>query len=114
MLENVTAGMMDKAVATLVILASNQEGKLAIGQAELITVLVDAMKINSPRNMENGVTLLLVLCTSSERYLTVAHGLGLEGVLKELTETGIQRLAESRILSGAYVCTYLIQISFFI
>ncbi|KAL2508184.1 RING-type E3 ubiquitin transferase [Forsythia ovata] len=45
-------GMVDEALAILAILASHQEGKVAIGQAEPITILIEVIKTGSPRNWE--------------------------------------------------------------
>ncbi|CAI9756793.1 unnamed protein product [Fraxinus pennsylvanica] len=66
LLKDPGGGMVDEALAILAILASHQEGKVAIGQAEPITILIEVIK-------------------------TVASELGAEEALKELSENGTDR-----------------------
>ncbi|KAJ8623646.1 hypothetical protein MRB53_032176 [Persea americana] len=84
-------GMMDEALAILAILASHQEGKLAIGMAEPIPILVEVMRTGSPRNRENAAAVLWSLCTGDVQHLTTARVLGAEEALKDLTENGTDR-----------------------
>ncbi|KAL3649996.1 U-box domain-containing protein 14 [Castilleja foliolosa] len=84
-------GMVDEALAILAILASHQEGKVAIGQAEPIPILVEVIRTGSPRNRENSVAILWSLCVGSRQCLRVAGELGAEEALKELLENGTDR-----------------------
>ncbi|XP_058082160.1 U-box domain-containing protein 14 [Magnolia sinica] len=84
-------GMVDEALAILAILANHQEGKLAIGQAEPIPILVEVMRTGSPRNRENAAAVLWSLCSGDAQQVRVARELGAEEVLKELTENGTDR-----------------------
>lgn len=84
-------GMVDEALAILAILASHQEGKVAIGQAEPIPVLVEVIRTGSPRNRENAAAVLWSLCTGDVQYLRMVKELGGEEALKELSENGTER-----------------------
>lgn len=84
-------GMVDEALAILAILASHQEGKVAIGLAEPIPVLVDVIRTGSPRNRENASAVLWSLCTGDVQYLRIVIELGGEEALKELSENGTER-----------------------
>lgn len=84
-------GMVDEALAILAILASHQEGKLAIGKAEPIPILVEVMRTGSPRNRENAAAVLWSLCTGDVQHLKTARDLGAEEALKDLAENGTDR-----------------------
>ncbi|KAL5994102.1 U-box domain-containing protein 14 [Asimina triloba] len=84
-------GMVDEALAILAILASHPEGKLAIGQAEPIRILVEVMRTGSPRNRENAAAVLWSLCTGDPQHVRTAKELGAEEALKELAENGTDR-----------------------
>ncbi|CAK9133517.1 unnamed protein product [Ilex paraguariensis] len=88
LLKDAGGGMMDEVLAILAILASHQEGKAAIGQAEPMPVLVEVIRTGSPRNRENAAALLWSLCTGDVQCLRIAKELGAEEVLKELSENG--------------------------
>lgn len=90
-LKDAGGGMVDEALAILAILASHQEGKLAIGQAEPFPVLVEVIKTGSPRNRENAAAVLWSLCTGDAQHLKIARDLGAEEALKELSENGTDR-----------------------
>lgn len=90
-LKDAGGGMVDEALAILAILASHQEGKLAIGQAEPFPVLVEVIKTGSPRNRENAAAVLWSLCTGDAQHLKIARELGAEEALKELSENGTDR-----------------------
>lgn len=91
LLKDAGGGMVDEALAILAILASHTEGKMAIGQAEPIPVLVDVIRTGSPRNRENAAAVLWSLCTGNQQQLNLARELGAEEVLKELSENGTDR-----------------------
>lgn len=84
-------GMVDEALAILAILASHQEGKVAIGQAEPFPILVEVIRTGSPRNRENAAAILLSLCAGDAQHLKIARELGAEEALKELQENGTDR-----------------------
>ncbi|KAA8534430.1 hypothetical protein F0562_031947 [Nyssa sinensis] len=91
LLKDAGGGMVDESLAILAILASHQEGKIAIGQAEPIPVLVEVIRTGSPRNRENAAAVLWSLCTGDAQYLKMAGDLGAEEALKELSENGTDR-----------------------
>ncbi|PON36546.1 Beta-catenin [Parasponia andersonii] len=91
LLKDAGGGMVDEALAILAILASHQEGKMAIGQAEPIPVLVEVIRTGSPRNRENAAAVLWSLCTGDLQQLKLAKELGAEEALKELSENGTDR-----------------------
>lgn len=91
LLKDAGCGMVDEALAILAILASHPEGKIAIGQAEPVPVLVEVIRTGSPRNRENASAVLWSLCASDVEYLKIARELGAEEVLKELSENGTER-----------------------
>ncbi|GMN51008.1 hypothetical protein TIFTF001_020164 [Ficus carica] len=91
LLKDAGGGMVDEALAILAILASHIEGKMAIGQAEPIPVLVEVIRTGSPRNRENAAAVLWSLCTGNLQQLNLAREIGAEEVLKELSENGTDR-----------------------
>lgn len=91
LLKDAGGGMVDEALAILAILASHIEGKMAIGQAEPIPVLVEVIRTGSPRNRENAAAVLWSLCTGNLQQLNLAREIGAEQVLKELSENGTDR-----------------------
>ncbi|XP_059666047.1 U-box domain-containing protein 14 [Cornus florida] len=91
LLKDAGGGMVDEALAILAILASHQEGKIAIGEAEPIPVLIEVIRTGSPRNRENAAAVLWSLCTGDVQYLKTARELGAEEALKELLENGTDR-----------------------
>ncbi|XP_043705010.1 U-box domain-containing protein 14-like [Telopea speciosissima] len=91
LLTDAAGGMVDEALAILAILASHQEGKVAIGQAEPIPVLVEVMRTGSPHNRENAAAVLWSLCTGDVQHLKTAREYAAEEVLKELAENGTDR-----------------------
>ncbi|XP_043701096.1 U-box domain-containing protein 14-like isoform X2 [Telopea speciosissima] len=91
LLKDSGGGMIDEALAILAILASHQEGKLAIGQAEPIPVLIEVMRTGSPRNQENAAAVLWSLCTGDVQHVQTAREHAAEEVLKELAENGTDR-----------------------
>ncbi|KAL5709988.1 U-box domain-containing protein 14 [Ranunculus cassubicifolius] len=91
LLMDAAGGMVDEALAILAILASHQEGRSAIGEAEPIAVLVEVMRTGSPRNRENASAVLWSVCTGDVQHLESARGLGVEEALKELSENGTDR-----------------------
>ncbi|KAF8396542.1 hypothetical protein HHK36_018166 [Tetracentron sinense] len=91
MLMDAGSGMVDEALAIMAILASHQEGKVAIGQANPIPIYVDMIKTGSPRNRENAAAVLWSLSTGNVQHLKTAGELGAEAALKELSENGTDR-----------------------
>ncbi|KAJ4971311.1 hypothetical protein NE237_004410 [Protea cynaroides] len=91
LLTDAGGGMVDEALAILAILASHQEGKVAIGQAEPIPILVEVMKTGSPHNRENAAAVLWSLCSGDEQNLETAREHAAEEVLKDLAENGTDR-----------------------
>ncbi|KNA11442.1 hypothetical protein SOVF_135140 [Spinacia oleracea] len=90
-LKEVDGGMVDETLAILAILASHPEGKIAIGEAEPIPVLVELIRTGSPRNRENAAAVLWSLCMGDVNHLQLAKELQAEQVLKELSENGTDR-----------------------
>lgn len=86
-----SAGMVDEALAILAILASHQEGKIAIGNADAIPILVELVRVGSPRNRENAAAVLLALCTSDPQHLVAARELGAYEPLSDLVQNGTAR-----------------------
>ncbi|XP_042493088.1 U-box domain-containing protein 14-like [Macadamia integrifolia] len=91
LLTDAAGGMVDEALAILAILASHHEGKVAIGQAEPIPVLIEMMRTGSPHNRENAAAILWSLCTGDVQHLMTAREHAAEEVLKELAENGTDR-----------------------
>lgn len=91
LLKDASGGMMDEALAILAILASHNEGKMAIGEAEPMEVLVEVIRTGSARNRENGSAVLWSLCAGDVKSLKIVKELGAEEVLKELSENGTDR-----------------------
>ncbi|PIA37248.1 hypothetical protein AQUCO_03000084v1 [Aquilegia coerulea] len=91
LLIDAAGGMVDEALAILAILASHQEGRVAIGQAEPVPVLVEVMRTGSPRNRENAAAVLWSLCAADMQHLENAKEYGVEEALKELSENGTDR-----------------------
>ncbi|CAL0316829.1 unnamed protein product [Lupinus luteus] len=90
-LKDAGGGMVDEALAILAILASHREGRIAIGEAEPIPVLIEVIRTGSPRNRENAAAVLWSLCTGDLLQLKLAKGLGAEEALQELSENGTDR-----------------------
>ncbi|XP_054814172.1 U-box domain-containing protein 13-like isoform X2 [Prosopis cineraria] len=84
-------GMVDEALAILAILASHPEGKVAIGAAEAVPVLVEVIGNGSPRNRENAAAVLVHLCSGDQQYLAQAQDLGVMGPLADLAQNGTDR-----------------------
>ncbi|GAB2276798.1 hypothetical protein Dimus_011513 [Dionaea muscipula] len=91
-------GMVDEALAILAMLASHPEGKVAVGQAEPIPLLVEVIRTGSLRNRENAVSTLWSLCMGDILHLKVAMELRATEVLMELSENGSER-AKRKALS---------------
>ena len=91
LLKDAGSGMVDEALAILAILASHQEGKVAIAQADAIPILGEVILTGFPRNRENAAAVLWSLCTGDLQQLKLARELGAEEALQELTENGTDR-----------------------
>ncbi|XP_047178612.1 U-box domain-containing protein 14 [Vigna umbellata] len=90
-LKDAGGGMVDEALAILAILASHHEGRVAIGQAGPIPILVEVIRTGSPRNRENAAAVLWSLCTGDPLLLKLAKEHGAEAALQELSENGTDR-----------------------
>lgn len=90
-LKDAGGGMVDEALAIMAILASHHEGRVAIGQAEPIPILVEVIRTGSPRNRENAAAVLWSLCTGDPLLLKLAKEHGAEAALQELSENGTDR-----------------------
>ncbi|KAI8015392.1 U-box domain-containing protein 13 [Camellia lanceoleosa] len=84
-------GMVDEALAILAILSSHPDGKVAIGAAEAVPVLVEVIGSGSPRNKENAAAVLVHLCSGDQQYLIEAQELGVMGPLVDLAQNGTDR-----------------------
>ncbi|CAI0410970.1 unnamed protein product [Linum tenue] len=92
LLKDAGCGMVDEALAILAVLASHQEGKVAIGLADPIPALMEVIRTGSPRNRENAAAVMWSLCTGGDlQQLRVAKELAAEEALKELAESGTDR-----------------------
>ncbi|KAL5710882.1 non-specific serine/threonine protein kinase [Ranunculus cassubicifolius] len=83
--------MVDEALAILAILASHPEGKIAIGVAEAVPVLVEMISSGSPRNKENSAAVLVHLCSGDQQYMADAQELGVMGPLFDMSQNGTDR-----------------------
>ncbi|KAL5977062.1 hypothetical protein ACLOJK_021404 [Asimina triloba] len=88
------AGMVDKAVAVLANLSTINEGRIAIGQADGITVLVEVVELGSARGKENAAAALLQLCTNIPRFSNMVLLEGAVPPLVALSQTGTPRAKE--------------------
>ncbi|XP_010252135.1 PREDICTED: U-box domain-containing protein 13-like isoform X1 [Nelumbo nucifera] len=84
-------GMVDEALAVLAILASHPEGKMAIGAAAAVPVLVEVIGSGSPRNRENAAAVLVHLCSGDPKHIAEAQELGLMDLLLDLVQNGTDR-----------------------
>ncbi|CAN6481993.1 unnamed protein product [Victoria cruziana] len=86
-----SSGMVDEALAILAVLASHHEGKIAIGKANAIPLLVDLIRSGLPRNKENAAAILLSLCKKDVEHLFTVQRLGAFVPLTELLKNGTER-----------------------
>ncbi|KAF3791676.1 U-box domain-containing protein 13 [Nymphaea thermarum] len=86
-----SSGMVDEALAILAVLASHHEGKIAIGKANAIPLLVDLIRSGLPRNKENAAAILLSLCKKDVEHLFTVQRLGAFVPLTELVKNGTER-----------------------
>ncbi|XP_006582784.1 U-box domain-containing protein 12-like [Glycine max] len=90
-LKDAGGGMVDEAVAIMTILAIHHEGRVAIGQAKPIHILVEVIRTGSPRNRDHATAVLWSLCTGDPLQLKLAKEHGAEAALQELSENGTDR-----------------------
>ncbi|KAG4968108.1 hypothetical protein JHK87_033759 [Glycine soja] len=90
-LKDAGGGMVDEALAIMAILASHHKGRVAIGQAKPIHILVEVIRTGSPRNRENVAAVLWSLCTGDPLQLKLVKEHGAEAALQELSENGTDR-----------------------
>lgn len=83
--------MVDEALAILAILATHQDGRVAIGHASAVPVLVDLIKSGSARNKENAAAVTLALATYDPVHLDTALRMGAQGPLHALVSDGTVR-----------------------
>lgn len=88
------AGMVDKAVAVLAILATVQEGRNGIAQAGGIPVLVEVVELGSARAKEHAAAALLQLCTNNSRFCSLVLQEGAMPPLVALSQSGTARARE--------------------
>ncbi|KAJ6827287.1 protein spotted leaf 11-like [Iris pallida] len=88
-----TGAMMDESLAILAILSSHHEGKLAIGAAQAVPVLVGVIGMGSPRNRENAAAVLVHLCAGElqQLHLVELQECGVMGPLLDLASSGTER-----------------------
>jgi hypothetical protein len=89
--------MVDEALAILAILATHQEGRVAIGQASAIPVLVDLIHSGSSRNKENAAAVLLALMITDPAHIEKTLELGAYGALTDLASHGTTRAKRKAI-----------------
>uniref|UniRef100_A0A6N2KDN2 Armadillo repeat-containing domain-containing protein n=1 Tax=Salix viminalis TaxID=40686 RepID=A0A6N2KDN2_SALVM len=75
-------------------LATNPEGRKAIGQEGGIPVLVEVVELGSARRKENAAAALLQLCTNSSRLCHMVLQEGAVPPLVALSQSGTQRAKE--------------------
>ena len=92
------AGMVDKAVAVLSILATVQEGRNGIAQAGGIPVLVEVVELGSARAKENAAAALLHLCTNHSKFCSLVLQEGAMPPLVALSQSGTARAREKVLL----------------
>jgi len=83
--------MVDEALAILAILATHQDGRVAIGHASAVPVLVDLIKSGSARNKENAAAVTLALATYDPVHLDTALKMGAQSPLHALVNDGTER-----------------------
>ncbi|KAJ1286531.1 hypothetical protein BS78_03G359600 [Paspalum vaginatum] len=88
------AGMVDKAVSVLAILATMQEGRNGIAQAGGIPMLVEVVELGSARAKENAAAALLQLCTNNSRFCSLVLQEGAMPPLVALSQSGTARARE--------------------
>ncbi|XP_010521828.1 PREDICTED: U-box domain-containing protein 12 [Tarenaya hassleriana] len=84
-------GMVDEALAILAILSSHPEGKVAIGSANAVPVLVEFIRNGLARNKENAAAVLVHLCSWDQSHLVEVQKLGIMGPLIEMAESSTDR-----------------------
>ena len=87
--------MVDEVLVILAILATHEEGQVAIGQQSTIDILVELIHSGSDRNKENVVAVLLVLGINDSSHLLEAMQIGVYGYLIELVQNGTARARRS-------------------
>ncbi|OEL30125.1 U-box domain-containing protein 4 [Dichanthelium oligosanthes] len=92
------AGMVDKAVSVLAILATVQEGRNGIAQAGGIPMLVEVVELGSARAKENAAAALLQLCTNNSRFCSLVLQEGAMPPLVALSQSGTARAREKVLL----------------
>ncbi|XP_038891943.1 U-box domain-containing protein 14 [Benincasa hispida] len=90
-LKDAGGGMVDEALAILAILATHHEGKMGIGEAGPMAILLEFIRTGSPRNRENAAAVLWSLCSTDFEQLKLAREHGAEEALKEVSENGTDR-----------------------
>ncbi|ESQ51370.1 hypothetical protein EUTSA_v10016364mg [Eutrema salsugineum] len=85
------SGMVDEALAMLAIVSSHPEGKIVVGTANAVAVMVDYVRSGSPRNKENAAAVLVHLCSWNQQHLIEAEKLGVMSLLIEMAENGTDR-----------------------
>ncbi|XP_042506413.1 U-box domain-containing protein 3-like [Macadamia integrifolia] len=86
-----STGMVDKAVALLANLSTIPEGRSAITREGGIPLLVEVVETGSQRGKENAASILLQLCTESQKFCTLILQEGAVPPLVALSLSGTSR-----------------------
>jgi hypothetical protein len=100
------AGMVDKAVSVLSILATVQEGRDGIAQAGGIPVLVEVVELGSAKAKENAAAALLQLCTNNSKFCNLVLQEGAMPPLVALSQSGTARAREKVLLHLQFLTGY--------
>ena len=95
-------GMVDEVLAILAILATHQEGWVAIGQQSTIDILVELIHSCSDHNKENVAAVLLVLGINDSSHWLAAMQIGVYEYLIELVQNGTAGRWKARQLWQVY------------
>ncbi|GLJ37422.1 hypothetical protein SUGI_0760140 [Cryptomeria japonica] len=98
------AGITDDALAVLSILAASVDGLRALGHTTAIPVLVELLRLGSPKGKENSISVLLALCKSGGEEM-VNHLLMISSSVESL-----QSLAASGSVRAKRKATSLLKI----
>ncbi|KAG2308507.1 hypothetical protein Bca52824_028255 [Brassica carinata] len=83
--------MVDEVLAILAILSSHPIGKVVVGAADAVPIMVDFIRSGSPQNKDNAAAVLVQLCSWDQQHLIEAEKLGIMGCLIEMAENGTER-----------------------
>jgi hypothetical protein len=95
-------GMVDEVLAILAILATHQEGRVAIGQQSTIDILMELIHSGSDRNKENVAAILLVVGINDSSHWLAAMQIGVYEYLIKLVQNGTTGRWKARQLWRVY------------